>query len=243
MPAWIFLPTKNYFSSEEPGARAGILLLAHPGDNRMGTWDTGIFDNDEALDYVSELLDSLAGNISEFCDGDDPDLGEGEGKVLPSVAIIQLLSEHCSAAPPKPEQVERWRQRYLHIYDEQIDDFEPEPKFKSARREIISRAFQKLETSAKKFWQNGSKEAATEADKIDMSHHIAGHDSRRFELVDGKSCKYWEIELGEKSFTVRWGRIGTAGQSQTKQFASDEKAHQEYEKLVDEKLKKGYLEV
>lgn len=66
---------------------------------------------------------------------------------------------------------------------------------------------------------------------------------RRFEFVAGTSQKFWEISIEEKSFTVRFGRIGTAGQSQTKSFADQEKAKRESEKLIAEKVKKGYVEI
>jgi predicted DNA-binding WGR domain protein len=68
---------------------------------------------------------------------------------------------------------------------------------------------------------------------------------RHFELVDGKSNKFWEIDYvdGASDFTVTWGRIGTAGQTQTKEFATAEKAESEHTKLVAEKFKKGYSEV
>ena len=66
---------------------------------------------------------------------------------------------------------------------------------------------------------------------------------RRFELVEGKSSKFWEIELDGESFEVRWGRIGTNGQSQTKSFPTSSKAQAEHDKLVAEKVKKGYAEV
>jgi predicted DNA-binding WGR domain protein len=66
---------------------------------------------------------------------------------------------------------------------------------------------------------------------------------RRFELVEGSSSKFWEIALDGSSFTVTWGRIGTAGQTQTKSFDSDDKAKKEHDKLVAEKTKKGYSEV
>jgi predicted DNA-binding WGR domain protein len=65
---------------------------------------------------------------------------------------------------------------------------------------------------------------------------------RRFEFVGGASQKYWEISVAGNSFTVRFGRIGTAGQSQTKSFADEEKAKREADKLIGEKLKKGYVE-
>ena len=39
-----------------------------------------------------------------------------------------------------------------------------------------------------------------------------------------------------------FGRIGTLGQSQTKRFPDEAKAHREAENLITEKLKKGYVE-
>ncbi len=66
---------------------------------------------------------------------------------------------------------------------------------------------------------------------------------RRFELSDGTSEKFWEVGVEGSSFTVRFGRIGTNGQTQTKTFPSDAKALAEADKLVGEKTKKGYVEV
>ena len=63
-----------------------------------------------------------------------------------------------------------------------------------------------------------------------------------FEYTDEKSSKFWEITLEGVSFTVRYGKIGTAGQTQTKDFASPEIALREAEKLLKEKVKKGYIE-
>ena len=65
---------------------------------------------------------------------------------------------------------------------------------------------------------------------------------RRFEFVGGSSQKFWEISVTGNSFTVRFGRIGTAGQSQTKSFADEAKAKREAENLIAEKVKKGYVE-
>lgn len=66
---------------------------------------------------------------------------------------------------------------------------------------------------------------------------------RCFEFVDGKSNKFWDIEVDGDAFTVTWGRRGTAGQSQTKSFASTEAATVEADKLVAKKLKGGYTEI
>lgn len=65
---------------------------------------------------------------------------------------------------------------------------------------------------------------------------------RRFEFINDSSRKFWEISLSGKSFTVRFGRIGTAGQSQTKTFSDEIKASHEAQNLITEKTKKGYVE-
>src|SRR4051812_3448874 len=66
---------------------------------------------------------------------------------------------------------------------------------------------------------------------------------RRFELVDGSSRKFWEIARERAAVTVRFGRIGTNGQTQTKAFDDEKKATAELDKLVKEKTKKGYAEI
>lgn len=65
---------------------------------------------------------------------------------------------------------------------------------------------------------------------------------RYFEFVGGTSKKFWEITLAGTSFTVRYGRIGTAGQSQSKSFTDEARAKLESENLIAEKVKKGYVE-
>ena len=65
----------------------------------------------------------------------------------------------------------------------------------------------------------------------------------RLEFKDGKSNKFWEAVLARTSFDVTWGRIGSAGQKKRQQFATAHAAKQAFDKLVAEKLKKGYREV
>ncbi len=66
---------------------------------------------------------------------------------------------------------------------------------------------------------------------------------REFQLIEGTSKKFWTIELDGTTHTVQFGRIGTAGQTQTKQFKTPEEAQKAYEKLVREKVSKGYQRV
>ncbi len=65
---------------------------------------------------------------------------------------------------------------------------------------------------------------------------------RSLRYTDGKSDKFWTIVLDACSHRVQYGRTGTAGQTQTKEFPTEAAAQKSYEKLVAEKLKKGYVE-
>lgn len=67
--------------------------------------------------------------------------------------------------------------------------------------------------------------------------------TRRFELVEDGSSKFWEIDQEGASFTVRYGRIGSAGQTQKKDFPGEPQARAAAAKLVAEKTGKGYVEV
>ncbi len=65
---------------------------------------------------------------------------------------------------------------------------------------------------------------------------------RYFEFVNGKSAKFWETDSRGNEVTVRFGRIGTAGQTQVKSFPDAAAAERHVAKLVTQKTKKGYRE-
>ncbi len=62
----------------------------------------------------------------------------------------------------------------------------------------------------------------------------------RYEFSEGSSNKFWQINLSGKSFTTTYGKIGTSGQTTVKSYGSDAEAKKEYDKLIAEKVKKGY---
>ncbi len=63
------------------------------------------------------------------------------------------------------------------------------------------------------------------------------------EFNDGKSNKFWEIEVKDNSHTIRFGKIGSNGSTKTKKFTTTEEAEKDAEKLKNSKLKKGYKEI
>ena len=66
--------------------------------------------------------------------------------------------------------------------------------------------------------------------------------ARRFEFVEGKSSKFWEIAVAGSEVTVRYGRIGSDGQTNVKSFADEAAARKHADKLIEEKTDKGYEE-
>src|SRR5262245_28107715 len=66
---------------------------------------------------------------------------------------------------------------------------------------------------------------------------------REFHFVEGTSSKFWAVSVANTTMTVQFGKIGAAGQTQVKAFASPAQAVAAAEKLIGEKTGKGYKEV
>jgi predicted DNA-binding WGR domain protein len=64
----------------------------------------------------------------------------------------------------------------------------------------------------------------------------------QLEFEEGTSSKFWRARVEGKTLYVNYGKIGTAGQTQVKDFADHATAMKEYEKVVREKRKKGYVD-
>lgn len=65
---------------------------------------------------------------------------------------------------------------------------------------------------------------------------------RTFVQSDEKSQKFWNITLSGKTYTVTFGKVGTKGRFQVKDFPDEDKARAAYDKAIAEKLTKGYTE-
>ena len=57
---------------------------------------------------------------------------------------------------------------------------------------------------------------------------------------EGTSSKFWRARTEGKTLYVNYGKIGSNGQTQVKDFGDAAAARAEYDKLVREKRKKGY---
>ena len=59
---------------------------------------------------------------------------------------------------------------------------------------------------------------------------------------EGTSSKFWRARVDGKTLLVNYGKIGSTGQKQVKDFADTAAATAEYDKLIREKRKKGYAD-
>lgn len=89
-------------------------------------------------------------------------------------------------------------------------------------------------------------EAKSEPKSVPVSTPVSGGPAmtkkRYFEFVEGTSSKFWEVWIDGNEVVTQWGKIGTEGRETRKAFPDAEKTKKEYDKLVAEKTKKGYVE-
>ena len=65
---------------------------------------------------------------------------------------------------------------------------------------------------------------------------------RYFEYKDAKSKKFWEVSVSGKKVNIRYGKLGTDGQTSVKELSTPAEAKAHAEKQAAGKVKKGYKE-
>lgn len=68
----------------------------------------------------------------------------------------------------------------------------------------------------------------------------SGLEFRTLTFKDDTSDKFWKIAQDGMRILVRYGKTGTKGQENVKVFETEEQARKEMEKLIMQKIKKGY---
>jgi predicted DNA-binding WGR domain protein len=65
---------------------------------------------------------------------------------------------------------------------------------------------------------------------------------RTFVFKDAKSNNFWNIELDGNVCRIHYGRVGTKGKHTVKHVQFAPNAQEVHDKLIAEKLAKGYVE-
>jgi DNA ligase 1 len=130
--------------------------------------------------------------------------------------------------------------RYQELSDRGVPRFPSFVRVRSEAAPAMPPAAAPTPMATKRAKQSASKAPARETTAPPPSE--TGTMTRHFQFVEGSSEKFWQVSLAGNDVTVRFGRIGTDGQTQTKSLADADAAARHAEKLIAEKLKKGYVE-
>jgi len=141
--------------------------------------------------------------------------------------------------------------RYQELSDYGVPRF---PSYVGVRQDVLSVAATSAGTTSTTVApaspaKRPAKSKATTQTTVDSastsgaSQAVASTSTRMFEFQDGKADKFWEITLNNLAVTVRYGRRGSDGQTNTKDFPDVATAQKHAAKLIDEKTGKGYTEV
>lgn len=116
----------------------------------MGVWGPGNFDSDTVADGLGELTNRIIGQIAqEFEDeSDDSALQPDEwgGEMVPAwleILIEMVERPRVGATFPSVATLTDWRDRYLRVWDEYIDELEPEDEYKVERRAVLVSTFER----------------------------------------------------------------------------------------------------
>jgi len=129
--------------------------------------------------------------------------------------------------------------RYQELSDGGVPRF---PSFVRTRKKAATTPAKAKTTSSKKTASAKKKTPKKASKKSAKKSNSNASKPRYFELSDGKSHKFWEVSVDDSEVTVRYGRIGTNGRTQAKSFDDPSAATAHAEKLIDQKVEKGYEE-
>jgi len=136
------------------GVRCALYPLRCDKDEDRGTWGTGVFENDGALDFMGDVVKEFTARIEAAITNAAFDVDRhGVRVVMPCVVVLNLLCERTNAVPPPRAQIAAWRERYLARYNA---GYAPSgggelAAFDQDRRAVVEAAFSELEAHAQTF--------------------------------------------------------------------------------------------
>jgi DNA ligase 1 len=202
------------------------LMLREPGSKYEVGRSTSLLKVKTFHDADAVVVDHAAGKgrhkgrvgalVVRMSDGTEFSVGTG-------------LTDRQRESPPEPGTTITYR--FQELTDAGVPRF---PSFVRVRTDIAAASSPAITVST------SQQKSRTKTTPVSST----GEDAKTsyFELIDGKSAKFWEISRDDCKVTVRYGRTGTSGQTRTKEFTDVSNAQAHLEKLIREKTGKGYEE-
>jgi DNA ligase-1 len=147
------------------------------------------------------------------------------------------LSDAMRSNPPPVGSLITYR--FQELSDGGVPRF---PSFVAVRSDVGEPSRATAGATTKKAIAKSAASKAPAKSEPAASEAAGSSETRRYEFVEGNSSKFWEISVDGADVTVRYGRIGTEGQSKTKSLADPAAARKHADKLIEEKTDKGYVE-
>lgn len=108
----------------------------------MGVSGAGNFDDDAALDKLGDFVQGIVDEIEHSIENESLEPDEEAGAWLPcQVEILTLLATDLGATLPPAETIERWRDEYISVWEDYIDELDPDDDYRADRRSTLDRTF------------------------------------------------------------------------------------------------------
>ena len=115
----------------------------------MGTWAIGVYGNDQASDWMCDLMESLSTQIRNEIDNFDSSSGES---LLAAIDTIATLCASTHVAAPKSAEVQKWHESYVRCWRSYFPELDPVPDYLKGQADVIDDVFSRLSASATAFW-------------------------------------------------------------------------------------------
>ena len=115
----------------------------------MGTWGSGIYENDSTRDYIDGIINNLCNSIEDMLRHDYTLLHAGMTQSYLFMCHIDLLEAICSrddlhTSLPDTYEIKRCKAKYMEVCEFTIDACEPTLYYKSERAEVLKKSFDRL---------------------------------------------------------------------------------------------------
>ena len=110
----------------------------------MGTWGSGIYENDSTRDYIDGIIDNISNAVRDIVKWDYTLLHAGMPQSDLFMCYIDLLNAICSrhdlhTSLPDAEVVRKWKAKYMEVWEFTVGECDPAEDYRSVCRPCPTR--------------------------------------------------------------------------------------------------------
>jgi len=123
----------------------------------MGAWGEGIFENDNAMDFLGDFIDEFEDSFESYFSEpieDDIDFSINyEGSVGPLITLLNVICKNTPASPPEPEKITKWKQMFFKEFDKYtVESWGKESS--GIRKKLFEKEFDELISYSKEYYKD-----------------------------------------------------------------------------------------